>query len=157
MGVAGCGKTSVGLALAESGLLAFIDGDDLHPPQNIQKMSEGIPLEDADREPWLVLVGQALADARGPVAIGCSALKRKYRDLISQTAGEEVGFIHLSAAKDVIANRMASRINHFMPRSLLESQFSALEPLEKDEHGFVVDISGSIADIVADIKNKLVT
>lgn len=149
MGVAGCGKTSVGEALAEDSALAFIDGDDLHPPENIEKMSAGTPLTDEDRAPWLRLVGEELAKAKGPIAIGCSALKKIYRDQIASSAGETVGFVHLAAPIEVISERMAAREGHFMPLALLESQFSALEPLGADESGHVVDISQTFGEVVS--------
>ena len=149
MGVSGCGKSSVGRALARETGLAFIDGDDLHPPANIAKMSAGVPLEDADRAPWLVAVGRALAEAEGPVAIGCSALKRRYRDLIRGEAGE-VHFLHLAAPKAVLAKRVAARKGHFMPPALLDSQYAALEPLEADEAGVVIDIAQAFEAVAAD-------
>ena len=155
MGVAGSGKSSIGEALQDAGLLTYIDGDDLHPAANIDKMSKGVPLNDADRAPWLEDVGRTLAATDGPVAIGCSALKRKYRDLIGTSAGEAVGFLHLSAPKDVIAARMAARAGHFMPTSLLDSQFADLEPLTAQETGWEIDITGSIDTIVADIRRHL--
>lgn len=149
MGVAGCGKTSVGEALANGSKLAFIDGDDLHPPANIEKMSAGTPLTDEDRAPWLRLVGEELAKANGPIAIGCSALKKTYRDQIIANAGETVGFVHLSAPIEVVSERMSSREGHFMPLALLESQFSALEPLGVDEGGRVIDIAGTFDEVVS--------
>ena len=149
MGVSGCGKTSVGEALAEGTALAFIDGDDLHPPENIAKMSAGTPLTDEDREPWLRLVGEELAKASGPIAIGCSALKKIYRDQITASAGEAVGFVHLAAPIEVISVRLALREGHFMPLTLLESQFSALEPLGAEECGHAVDISRTFDEVVS--------
>jgi len=155
MGVAGCGKSSVGEALAANGVMTYIDGDDLHPEANVAKMSAGIPLTDADREPWLKRVGQSLGQTIGPVAIGCSALKRRYRKLLVDSAGEAVGFIHLTAPKELIAGRMAARTSHFMPTSLLDSQFADLEPLESDETGWDVDISGPLDDIVAEATARI--
>ena len=149
MGVAGCGKTSVGEALADGNALAFIDGDNLHPPENIEKMSAGIPLTDEDRAPWLRLVGEELAKADGPIAIGCSALKKIYRDQITASAGEAVSFVHLAAPIEVISKRMAAREGHFMPLALLESQFSALEPLGAGESGHVIDISRTFDEVVS--------
>lgn len=147
MGVAGCGKTSVGLGLAAETGLRFVDGDDLHPPANIAKMSRGVPLDDDDRRPWLADVGRTLADSGTGIAIGCSALKRMYRDWIRAEAGE-VAFIHLSATREVIAGRMAAREGHFMPTALLDSQFAALEPLGLDEVGFALDIDRPLAEVV---------
>ena len=141
MGVAGCGKTSVGIAVADRLGARYRDGDDLHPPANIEKMSAGTPLDDADRAPWLDSVGLALRDANGTILIGCSALRRMYRDKIRLAACAPVTFIHLAGSRDVIEARMAQRAGHFMPVSLLKSQFATLEPLQPDEPGFSVDIS----------------
>ncbi|MEM8592873.1 MAG: gluconokinase [Pseudomonadota bacterium] len=152
MGVSGCGKTSLGEALAESCGLTFIDGDDLHPKANVEKMRRGEPLTDEDRAPWLVLVGQALARAHGPAAIGCSALKRNYRDVIRAEAGAPVAFVHLHAPKDVLARRVEARKGHFMPAGLLESQFEALELMGDDELGHVVDIDQPLDSVVAEAR-----
>ena len=149
MGVAGCGKSRVGAALASQLGAAWRDGDDLHPPANIAKMAAGEPLTDADRAPWLALVGGALRAADGPVLIGCSALKRRYRDAIRDAAGAPVAFVHLAGPRDLIAARMAAREGHFMPVSLLDSQFAALEPLAVDETGITVDIDAAPAAVVA--------
>lgn len=148
MGVSGCGKTSVGTALSARCGLEFIDGDDLHPPRNIEKMASGQPLDDADRAVWLTDVGRKLAAAKGPVIIGCSALKRKYRDLIRGEAAEPVGFLHLDAPQQVLASRVAARRGHFMPPGLLDSQFRTLERLEPDEQGREVDITRPFSDVV---------
>lgn len=155
MGVAGCGKTSVGQALAAKTDLTYIDGDDLHPPANIAKMSAGIPLGDDDRKPWLFDVGRHLGAAGGQTAIGCSALKRKYRDWIRAEAGNEVAFIHLSAPREVIAERMNTREGHFMPPALLDSQFADLETLEPDEHGWEIDIAKPLSEVVEDVLSRL--
>lgn len=149
MGVSGCGKSSVGAALAERCGMEFIDGDDLHPKSNIRKMASGQPLDDADRAPWLARVGQALAGARAPAVIGCSALKRMYRDWIRQELSEPVGFLHLDAPKHVLAERVANRDGHFMPPALLDSQFAALERLGPDESGVQIDIAQSFEGVVA--------
>ncbi|EBA03347.1 gluconate kinase IdnK [Rhodobacteraceae bacterium HTCC2150] len=154
MGVAGCGKTSVGLALAPQLGAIYRDGDDLHPPENIAKMSAGDPLNDADRAPWLDLVGHELASSETPIIIGCSALKRAYRDRIRAIAGDVV-FIHLSGARLVIENRMAARSGHFMPVALLDSQFAALEQLSADELGIVIDIDQPLADVVTNGRDRI--
>jgi carbohydrate kinase (thermoresistant glucokinase family) len=150
MGVTGCGKTSVGEALAARSDLSFIDGDDLHPAANIAKMASGVPLDDDDRAPWLRDVGKALAASGVSTVIGCSALKRAYRDIIRSEAGGPVHFLHLDAAKDVIAERLNARAGHFMPPELLESQCATLEPLQSDENGKVIDIDRPLEDVVAD-------
>jgi gluconokinase len=132
MGVAGCGKSSVGAALAERLGVVYRDGDDLHPPANVDKMRAGIPLTDADRWPWLDQVA-AILKAEAPVIVGCSALKRAYRDRIRAGAGWPVRFLHLTGARDLIATRMAARTGHYMPLTLLDSQFATLEPPSPDE------------------------
>ncbi len=154
MGVAGCGKSSVGEALALLLGVPYRDGDDLHPLANVEKMRAGIALGDADRWPWLELVGAALA-ADAPLIIGCSALRRRYRDRIRQAAAGPVVFIHLSGSRAVIEARMAARKGHFMPVSLLDSQFAALEPPEPDEDALSVDIDQPLAAIVAAIAADL--
>ena len=149
MGVAGCGKSSVGEGLARSLNVAYEDGDDLHPQDNIDKMSTGIALTDADRAPWLDLIGQRLGAAKTPLLIGCSALKRSYRDRIRTHAAGPVWFVHLLGARGVIEARMAKRAGHFMPVSLLDSQFATLEPLGADEAGVEVNIDQSLAQVIA--------
>lgn len=139
MGVAGCGKTTVGTALAARLGAAFFDGDDLHPATNIAKMSRGEPLTDEDRWPWLTQVAEAL-QGDGPRIVGCSALKRVYRDHIRQGAGGPVVFVHLAGARAVIEARMRARTGHFMPPALLDSQFATLEPPGADEAAVTVDI-----------------
>ena len=146
MGVAGCGKSSVGAALSARIGLPYRDGDDLHPAANVAKMSRGEPLTDDDRWPWLALVGQTLA--KTPMIIGCSALKRRYRQRISETSGHPVTFIHLSGSRTVIEARMQARKGHFMPTSLLDSQFAALEPPASDENAVEIDIDQSLPEIV---------
>ena len=155
MGVSGCGKTSVGQALAERGQITFLDGDDLHPAENIAKMSRGAPLNDADRAPWLAEVGRKLAGHEGRVVIGCSALKRSYRDIIRLHAGAPVTFLHLAAPRAVLAKRVANRPGHFMPAALLDSQFAALEQLHADEAGVVISIDQPLACVVADARRQL--
>lgn len=151
MGVAGCGKSAVGAALAARIGAAYLDGDDLHPPENIEKMSRGEPLADEDRWPWLTLIGRKLAEPDGTLILGCSALKRRYRDHIRAEAGAPVIFVHLAGTKDLITQRMTSRAGHFMPASLIDSQFAALEPPETDEHAITVNIDNPLEAIVAAI------
>lgn len=149
MGVSGCGKTSVGEALAARLGIPFEDGDDLHPRANVEKMRSGRPLDDDDRWPWLDAVGRRLGDA-APLVIGCSALKRAYRDRIRARAGGAVTFVHLAGDKALISARMAARTGHYMPPSLLDSQFAALEPPGPDE-AFTVAIDHPPARIVDSI------
>ncbi|WP_082367221.1 gluconokinase, GntK/IdnK-type [Ensifer adhaerens] len=151
MGVAGCGKSAVGAALATRLGVHYLDGDDLHPPENIAKMSRGEPLTDDDRWPWLTLVGQRLASSHGILIIGCSALKRRYRDHIRKEAEGPVTFVHLSGSKELISARMAARAGHFMPTILIDSQFEALEPPTPDESAITVDIDKALDGIVDEI------
>lgn len=132
MGVAGCGKSTVGAALSQSLGIPYRDGDDLHSREAVEKMRGGTPLTDEDRWPWLDRIGQALKhDA--PLIIGCSALRRAYRDRIRSGAGGPVIFVHLVGDRDLIASRMALRSGHYMPLSLLDSQFATLEWPGPDE------------------------
>ena len=146
MGVSGCGKSTVGKLLAEKLDAKFIDGDDLHPDENKAKMAAGIALNDEDRWPWLDKVGESLANNER-IVIACSALKRIYRERILANAAGTV-FVHLAGSREILAERMASRPNHFMPLSLLDSQLATLEPLEYDEPGVVVDINQPLEKIV---------
>lgn len=148
MGVSGSGKSTVGAALAQRLGVPFEDADDLHPAANIAKMSAGIALDDDDRHPWLETIGAWLAahDRHGGV-ISCSALKRSYRDQLRAHAARAV-FVHLHGTREVIARRQASRPGHFMPASLLDSQFDTLEPLADDEAGVVIDVDQTVDAIV---------
>jgi gluconokinase len=147
MGVSGSGKSTVGAALAQRLRVPFADADDLHPPANVAKMTAGQALDDHDRYPWLEIVGEWLAAHPEGGVMSASALKRKYRDQLRRHASE-VEFLLLNGSRDVIATRQASRPGHFMPASLLSSQFATLEPLEPDEHGVVIDVDQSVDDIV---------
>jgi gluconokinase len=149
MGVSGCGKSSVGAALADRLTGVYIDGDDLHPAANIAKMGAGVPLTDADRWPWLDRVGECLARAEVTALIGCSALKRAYRDRIRAAVEGPVRFIHLAGKKEIIAARLHARQGHFMPVALLESQFTALEPPAGDEQAITVDIDQPFDAVIA--------
>ncbi len=149
MGVAGCGKSSVGEAMSAALGLPYVDGDDLHPPANVERMRAGIPLTDADRWPWLDRVATVLA-SEAPAIVGCSALKRAYRDRIRRGVDGPVRFVHLSGSRRVIEGRMAKREGHYMPVSLLDSQFAALEAPGPDE-ALTVDIDQPLAAIVARI------
>jgi gluconokinase len=147
MGVSGSGKSTVGAALAQRLRVPFADADDLHPAANIAKMSSGHPLDDDDRRPWLETIGRWLADHVDGGVISCSALKHSYRDLLREHC-PSVEFLHLVGTLDVIGRRQASRPGHFMPASLLASQFETLEPLTDDERGVVIDVDQSIDSIV---------
>ena len=147
MGVSGSGKSTVGAALAQRLRVPFADADDFHPPANVAKMSAGEPLDDGDRHPWLDAIGQWLADHPDGGVMSCSALKRKYRDQLRGHCSA-IEFLHLSGTTEVIGRRQASRPGHFMPASLLESQFKTLEPLESDEQGIDIDVDQNIDAIV---------
>ncbi|WP_435854140.1 gluconokinase [Streptomyces subrutilus] len=149
MGVAGTGKTTVGRLLAEALGLPYAEGDAFHPAANVAKMSAGTPLQDADRWPWLDAIGDWIRgrNGRGGV-VAASSLKRAYRDRL-RAAGPRTVFVHLAGERPLIEERMAARTGHFMPPALLDSQFATLEPLQEDERGVVVDVSGSPEDITA--------
>ena len=149
MGVCGCGKTSVGRALADELHWAFLDADDLHPDANVAKMAAGQALDDGDRWPWLDRIAGELArlEARGEHAVlACSALRQRYRDRIAQ--GRELRWVYLKGDAQTIEPRLASRSGHFMPASLLASQFEALE---EPAGAMIVDIRQSIPAQVARI------
>ena len=153
MGVSGCGKSSVGAELAARLGLVYHDGDDLHPAANVARMRQGLALTDADRWPWLDRVAQVLAE-EAPVIVGCSALKRVYRDRLRAGAGGPVTVVHLAGSRDVIAARMAARQGHYMPLSLLDSQFATLEPPDEAE-ALTVSIDQPLRAIVAEIIVRL--
>ena len=148
MGVSGSGKSTVGAAIAQRLRVPFADADDFHPPANVAKMSAGTPLDDDDRWPWLEAIGEWLVahDTSGGV-MSCSALKRRYRDQLRHHA-QGITFLHLDGSHEVISARQASRPGHFMPASLLHSQFATLEPLAPDERGVVIDVDQDIDAIV---------
>ena len=148
MGVSGSGKSTVGAALAQRIRVPFADADDFHPPANIAKMTAGQPLNDDDRYPWLESIGEWLA-ARcvdGGV-MSCSALKRTYREQLRRPCSGVI-FLHLAGSPEVIGRRQASRPGHFMPASLLASQFETLEPLTDDERGVTIDVDQDIDSII---------
>ena len=152
MGVSGSGKSLVGAALANHLDVKFLEGDSLHPAANIEKMSHGIPLTDADRFPWLDRVGDSirasLAAGTGLV-VSCSALKKIYRDRLRGFADGRLMFIYLHGTEAVLAPRMAARTGHFMPASLLKSQLATLENPSTEAGVLTIDISGSTADVIA--------
>ena len=153
MGVAGCGKSTVGAALSEQLDIPYRDGDDLHSTEAVEKMRAGIPLTDDDRWPWLDRIADTLR-SEAPLIIGCSALRRVYRDRIRAGAGGEVTFVHLAGDRDLIASRMASRAGHYMPLSLLDSQFATLEKPGPDE-AIEVTIDQPMANIVGEVLSNL--
>ena len=150
MGVSGCGKTAAGAALAKALGARFIEGDRLHPPENVERMARGEPLTDELRAGWLEAVGQALRAAvlgdEGAVA-ACSALKRIYRDRLKRSEPSIV-FIHLVISREEAFRRVANRRGHYMPASLVDSQFATLEPPGADENAFSVSAERPVEEIV---------
>lgn len=147
MGVSGSGKSTVGAALAGRLRVPFEDADDLHPRANIDKMTRGEALDDDDRFPWLERIGGWLAEHQDGGVIACSALKRKYRDQLRGRC-DTVEFLYLRGCAAVILRRQASRPGHFMPASLLRSQFETLEPLAPDERGVTIELDQPVDRIV---------
>lgn len=142
MGVSGSGKSTVGGLMAERLAVPYAEADDFHPAANIAKMSAGHPLDDADRAPWLDAIADWIAERRelGGV-VSCSALRRRYRDRLRR-ADPDLFFVHLDGPPELIAARLAARMQHFMPSGLLRSQIETLEPLQPDEAGAVVPVDG---------------
>ncbi|HWK64105.1 MAG TPA: gluconokinase [Rhizobiaceae bacterium] len=157
MGVAGSGKSFVGEALAAKLGWRFIEGDALHPPANVARMAAGQPLTDDDRQGWLDAIGQdiakAVAQGEGVVAT-CSALKRIYRDRLRGWCGG-ILFVHVAIDKETARLRVGSRKGHFMPASLVDSQFATLEPPAPDEHALVLDGTLPREEILARITRSL--
>jgi gluconokinase len=153
MGVSGCGKSTVGELLANRLNIPFYDADDFHPEVNINKMSAGIPLNDDDRLPWLETLAASIkewADNKGAV-LACSALKASYRTIL-RSQYTDVIFVYLNASEEVIRNRFAQRSDHFMPDSLILSQFDALEvPTHAQQINAELPIS-EIIDLITDVK-----
>lgn len=148
MGVSGSGKSTIAALVAQRVGWVFADADSFHPPANIEKMRAGIPLTDADRRPWLLALADWMAEqsAHGnSTVLACSALRRDYRDLLSRRT--EVGFVHLHGPAELIEARMRAR-DHFMPPSLLNSQFAILEELQEDEIGVVLDLRRTPEELV---------
>jgi carbohydrate kinase (thermoresistant glucokinase family) len=157
MGVSGCGKSTVGAELSRALSWPFRDADSLHPPANIDKMSRGIPLTDADRAPWLDAIAQWIDDRlarRAPGIVSCSALKRAYRQRIVG-ARDRAGLVYLKGESGLIAARLAGRMGHFMPAGLLASQFAVLEEPQREELPVVVSIEETPARIAAAIIAEL--
>jgi gluconokinase len=152
MGICGCGKTSVGKAIAARLGWRFIEGDDLHPAANRAKMASGTPLTDEDRWPWLDRIAaelRAIDQAGGSAVVACSALRQVYRDRLRQ-CGADVRFLHLTGDVDVIRQRLASRRGHYMPLELLESQLATLEPAGDGESLVEIDVAGSVKEMAED-------
>ena len=154
MGVSGAGKTTVGRLLAEALGAEFAEGDAYHPPENVEKMRRGIPLDDADRWPWLEILATQIdrwLAAGKTVVLACSALKQRYRDVLAK-GRPEVRFVHLEGDKALIRMRLDARRGHYMPPTLLDSQFAALEP---PADAITVDVAGTPEAIVRAIIEML--
>jgi gluconokinase len=151
MGVCGCGKSTIASAFAAATGGEFLDGDDFHPPANIEKMRHAIPLDDADRVGWLESLRDAIGASHAPiVCVACSALKRKYRDILRQ-AGGDIEFVLLHGSRELLAARMAARTSHFMRPELLDSQLADLEPPAR---GTEIDTDAPPEEIVTRLREK---
>ncbi len=152
MGVSGSGKSVIGAALARALDIDFVEGDDYHPAENVRRMAAGIPLTDDDRVQWLRLLANRIREAKDAgtgLVVSCSALKRSYRDMLRTAAAPALRFVFLKGERALIAERLAGRRGHYMPLSLLASQFSTLEEPSPDEDAWVCDIRQSPQSLVA--------
>jgi len=151
MGVSGSGKSLIGAALARALRIDFVEGDEYHPAENVERMSSGVPLTDDDRVRWLRSLAMRIREAREAdtgLVMSCSALKRSYRNVLRAEAGE-LRFVFLRGTRALLAERLAERRGHFMPPSLLDSQFATLQEPSPDEEAWVCDIRESPQDLVA--------
>jgi gluconokinase len=158
MGVSGSGKSRVGALLARALEIEFVEGDTFHSPQNVARMSAGIPLTDEDRQAWLAAIAMQLDTARTDpgLVVSCSALKRRYRNVL-RAGRTDVQFVYLDGPRDLLEQRLAGRRGHFMPSSLLDSQLAILEPPAPDEHAWVGDIREPPEVIVAGLVRRYLT
>ena len=157
MGVCGAGKSVIGAMLARELDVEFIEGDALHPSENVRRMAAGIPLTDEDRHGWLLAIAAHLRDAKRAgvgLVVSCSALKRRYRDILRSAGDADVRFVYLAGTRELLAERLAQRRGHFMPPSLLDSQLATLEEPTADERAWVCDISATPDGIVADLVTR---
>ncbi|MDJ0661328.1 MAG: gluconokinase [Crocosphaera sp.] len=153
MGVSGSGKTTIGKALSQQLGYAFYDADDFHPPQNIAKMSQGIPLNDSDRLPWLLAIKSVINEHQQlekDAIITCSALKQSYRDLLAENT-TDMSVIYLKGSYETIFKRLQQRSEHFMKENMLLSQF---QTLEEPENAVIIDINLTVSEIVKEIINQ---
>lgn len=158
MGVSGCGKSSVGEALAARFAVPYIEGDAMHPPANIAKMSAGTPLNDDDRWPWLdALAARLKAEAaqNGGAIASCSSLKKIYRDRLQAGSGPQSRFIFLDCSRKTLERNQSERIGHFMPPSLLDSQLATLEPPYDEPRAIVIDGNQPFDAVIESIVAKL--
>jgi gluconokinase len=150
MGVSGCGKSSVAQPLAQALGVAYVEGDDWHPPENVARMRAGVPLTDADRQQWLERLADRLATAQAAgegLVVSCSALRRSYRDLLRRGA-PALRLLYLEGSPALLAERTSQRTGHFMPPALLASQLQTLEPPTEDERVLVQDVALTVPQIV---------
>lgn len=152
MGVAGVGKTTIGRLVAAELALPFYDADDFHSDTNKRKMAAGIPLTERDRGPWLAELARRIPAwrAEGGAVLGCSALRKRHREILRDAAGSDAVFVFLYAPPEVLHERLATRVGHYMPASLLESQLAVLEPPAPDE-ALGIDAAGDPRDAAASI------
>ena len=159
MGVSSSGKSTVGQSIARRLHVPFLDGDGYHPNANVEKMRAGTPLTDEDRWPWLERLALALREAadRKDASVGaCSALRRAYRDFLTEKAGEPITFVYLDGSREVIGERMARRQHEYMPTSLLDSQFATLEvPDPAMENVLVLPVTDSVEKITQAVTKSL--
>ena len=154
MGVSGCGKTVVGKALAEKLGVPFLEGDEFHSPENLAKMSSGVPLDDNDRKGWFHAIREAMEAQPGSAIVSCSALKRKHREFLAD-ASKTVRFVHLDGERELLEKRIRSRVGHFFDPKLLDSQLASLEKPAPDEGALAVNVEPSVQKIVAFIQSRL--
>jgi gluconokinase len=158
MGVSGCGKSTMGKAIAKHFGVPFIEGDAMHTTANIAKMSAGIPLNDDDREPWLLALAQRLKDeayANGGAVASCSSLKVIYRDWLQNGAGLATKFVFLDCNRQTLERNQSARKGHFMPQSLLDSQLATLEPPYHEARSFVIDGNKGFTTVLKSIVQKI--
>ncbi len=156
MGVSGCGKSTICELLSTKLSATFYDGDDFHPSANVEKMSQGIPLTDSDRQPWLEHLAKTIADTPASTVTACSALKKSYRDLLRQAGN--ITFVYLHGSKETLLNRLTERSNntdHFMPSCLLDSQLATLEEPTTEPDAITVSIEDSPTQIITNILSQL--
>lgn len=157
MGVSGCGKSTLGHALAKALGVGYLEGDDLHPRQNVERMAAGIALTDDDRQGWLQAIAErlAMATSKGQgLVVSCSALRRSYRNLL-RAAAPGLRLVHLTGSPALLGERLAQRSGHYMPAALLQSQLSTLEQPDADEHAIEIDMAEPLLDQLAQARQAL--